>query len=504
MKPSFNLNSRRRGSVAVIAAVSLIPLLGFTGLAIDVGYLQWTRVRIQDAADAAAMAALITAENGGSTSAVTTAGQNNAQLNGFTTGSNGVTVTINTPPVQGTLAGQTNAVEAIVTQSVPTFFMGMFHLSSINVNGYASGAYPSSSGSGFDQGVSSGSSGSGSSSGCVYILDTSSSDSEVMNIQGSSPTFNCGVVVESPNASAVYLSGAETVTIGTGYTLGVVGPSTCTASQPATQTNCGIDYTSNQDYICSTGSSSCAASAEPTANGISSPGDPLSNVSMPSASSATMQYKNYWDMNSQPTNNSISPGVYCGGFTIGNNNGATYTLQAGTYFVAGGTLSFQSQANITGSGVTFILTSPSLLSANYGATCPATSQYTGQGTTSISPTSTTMAKLNITGQPNVTLSAPASGATSGVVGMLFFEDRNSTTDNTPSINGNSTTALNGAMYFKNSTLTFTGVNGSNTGYMMIVVKKLTVNGSSPIVVYNVGNPLKSTTVMSGTAPVLTQ
>jgi hypothetical protein len=144
------------------------------------------------------------------------------------------------------------------------------------------------------------------------------------------------------------------------------------------------------------------------------------------------------------------------------------------------------------------------LSANYGATCPATSQYTGQGTTSISPTSTTMAKLNITGQPNVTLSAPASGATSGVVGMLFFEDRNSTTDNTPSINGNSTTALNGAMYFKNSTLTFTGVNGSNTGYMMIVVKKLTVNGSSPIVVYNVGNPLKSTTVMSGTAPVLTQ
>ena len=431
-----------------------------------------------------------------------TAGQNNAALNGFTTGSNGVTVTINQPPKQGSLVGQANAVEAIVSKTVPTFFMGMFHQSSITVNGYASGAYPTSaSGSGFDENVSSGS---GSSSGCVYILDSNSSDSQVMNIQGSSPTFNCGVVVESPNASAVYLSGALTVTIGTGYTLGVVGPSTCAAAQPATQTNCGIDYTSNQDYICSTGSSTCNAASEPTANGIASPGDPLANVTMPSASGATMQYKNYWDMNSQPVNNTISPGVYCGGFTVGNNNGATYTLQAGTYFVAGGTLSFQSTAKITGSGVTFVLTSPSLLTANYGATCPATNLYTGQGTTSISPTSTTMAKVNITGQPTVSLSAPASGATSGVVGMLFFEDRNSTTDNVPNINGNSTTSLNGGIYFKNSTLTFTGVNGSNTGYMMIVVKKLTVNGSSPIVVYNVNNPLKSNTVMTGTAPVLTQ
>ena len=88
--------------------------------------------------------------------------------------------------------------------------------------------------------------------------------------------------------------------------------------------------------------------------------------------------------------------------------------------------------------------------------------------------------------------------------MLFFENRNSTTDNAPQIVGNSTTSLNGALYFKNSTLTFSGVNGSNTGYMMIVVKKLDVNGSSPIVVYNVDNPLKTTTVMTGTTPVIVE
>lgn len=478
-------NSRERGAVAITAALSMLMLLGFTGIAIDVGYMQWTRVRIQDAADAAVQAAIIEAEN--NTGNQITAGRNNAALNGFTNGQNGVTVAINQPPTEGSLTGQSNALEAIVTETVPTFFMQAFHFGSINISARAAGSYPSSSGSG--------SSGTGSSAGCVYVLDTASGDSQVMNVQGSSPTFNCGVVVESPNSQAVYLSGALTVTIGTGYTLGVVGPSSCAAAQPATQTGCGIDYTSNQDYICSTGESTCTAAQEPTANGIANPGDPLSNISVPSPSGATVMAKNYWDMNSAPTNNTLSPGIYCGGLTIGNTNGATYTLTAGTYFIAGGNLEFNSQGTVKGSGVTFYLTSPSDVVANGGGSCPSSL---------ISPTSTTIAKVNINGQPNVTLSAPASGASSGVVGMLFFENRNSTTDNQPQIVGNSTTSLDGAMYFKNSTLTFSGVNGSNTGYMMIVVKKLDINGSSPIVVYNVDNPISSSTVMSGTAGVIVE
>jgi hypothetical protein len=460
----------------------MLGLLGFTGMAIDVGYLQWMRVRIQDAADAAVQAAIIEAENNASSSTITTAAQNNAQLNGFQNGVNNVTVTVNMPPTQGVLSGQSNAVEAIVSQTVPTYFMGLFHLSSVTVNARAAGSWPSSgSGSG---------SGSGSSAGCVYVLDTNASDSQVLNIQGSSPTFNCGVVVESPNSQAVYLSGALTVTMGTGYTLGVVGPSSCTAAQPATQANCGIDYTSNQDYICSTGHSTCTAAQEPTANGIANPGDPLANVSAPSPSGATLASKNYYDMNSPPSGNTLQPGVYCGGLTIGNTNGATYTLNPGTYFIAGGTLQFNSTGTVSGNGVTFYLTSPADIVSNGGPTC---------SSSLISPTSTTIAKVNINGQPNVTLKAPASGASSGIPGMLMFENRNSTTDNQPTIQGNSTTELTGAMYFKNSTLLFSGDNNGSSDYTMIVVKKLTINGQSPIVVYNNNNPLNSTTVMSGTA-----
>lgn len=200
-------------------------------------------------------------------------------------------------------------------------------------------------------------------------------------------------------------------------------------------------------------------------------------------------------MNSAPPSNTLQPGIYCGGLSIGNTNGATYTLNAGTYFIAGGTLQFNSTGTVRGSGVTFYLTSPADVVAKGGTACPSNL---------VSPTSTTMAKVNINGQPNVTLSAPSSTATAGVPGMLFFENRSSTTDNQPQIVGNSTTSLNGGIYFKNSTLTFSGVNGSNTGYMMLVTKKLTVNGSSPIVVYNVNNPLGSTTVMPGTTSVLSQ
>lgn len=479
-------HSRERGSITIIAAASMVGLMGFTGMAVDVGYLQWTRVRIQDAADAAVQAALIEAENGKTD--WSTAGQNSASLNGYTNGVNGVTVTINIPPTMGSMAGESNAVEAIVTQTTPTYFMRILNMNSVSVTARAAGLYPAS-GSG-----TSSTNGSGSSAGCVYVLDTASGDSQTMNVQGSSPTFNCGVVVESPNSQAVYLSGALTVTIGTGYTLGVVGPSTCAAAQPATQTNCGIDYTSGSDYICSTGKSSCTAAQEPTANGISNPGDPLSNISVPSFGT-TFSTKDYYDMNSAPPSNTIQPGIYCGGLTIGNTGGSTYTLNPGTYIIAGGNLEFNSTGTLKGSGVTFYLTSPSDVKTTTGTSC---------SSSLISPTSTTIAKLNINGQPNVTLSAPASGATSGIPGVLFFENRSSTTDNAPQIVGNSTTALNGAIYFKNSTLTFSGVNGSNTGYMMIVVKKLGINGSSPIVVYDVNNPITSSTVTTGTAAVIAE
>lgn len=54
---SQNTDSRRRGAVAVFALVMLVVLLGFASLTIDVGTLYNARADLQNAADAAALAA---------------------------------------------------------------------------------------------------------------------------------------------------------------------------------------------------------------------------------------------------------------------------------------------------------------------------------------------------------------------------------------------------------------------------------------------------------------
>ena len=56
----FLVRSRRneKGFMSITFAVMLVALIGFAGLAVDAGYMQWNKRRVQMAADAAAMGAL--------------------------------------------------------------------------------------------------------------------------------------------------------------------------------------------------------------------------------------------------------------------------------------------------------------------------------------------------------------------------------------------------------------------------------------------------------------
>src|SRR5579871_4018155 len=82
MKLTIKRNTRERGFIAVAYAAMLVVIVGLAGLAVDVGYMQYQKRRIQGAADAAAMGALRELELGNTD--LTTAGQNDASLNGFT------------------------------------------------------------------------------------------------------------------------------------------------------------------------------------------------------------------------------------------------------------------------------------------------------------------------------------------------------------------------------------------------------------------------------------
>ncbi|MDE3202266.1 MAG: hypothetical protein KGN79_15245, partial [Acidobacteriota bacterium] len=108
------------GQVMILTILCSTVLLGFLGLAIDVGLLFRAKRNLQMVADAAATSGALELSYGFSAS---TAATDIATKNGVTAGG-GTTVTVNTPPVYGSHTG-TGFVEVILKQPNPTYFMGV-------------------------------------------------------------------------------------------------------------------------------------------------------------------------------------------------------------------------------------------------------------------------------------------------------------------------------------------------------------------------------------------
>lgn len=139
------LRKNEQGSVMVIVAIALTVLLGFTGMAVDFGGMAMTKQELQNAADAAALAAGQVRVEGQTTGAADVAGYNIIEANGFVPGDgktvaniqhegDKVIVTIETPqdlPFTATLTGkkettiQARAV-AQITSAVGNFPYALF------------------------------------------------------------------------------------------------------------------------------------------------------------------------------------------------------------------------------------------------------------------------------------------------------------------------------------------------------------------------------------------
>jgi hypothetical protein len=144
--------------------------------------------------------------------------------------------------------------------------------------------------------------------------------------------------------------------------------------------------------------------------------------------------------------------------------------------MAGGGFTVNSQAVINGSGVTIYNTSG--LNSGVPGCASAFSPFT------------------ISGQGNVTLSAPTTGSLAGV---LIFQDRSITSTSSNQINGGAATNLTGAIYLLHSPLLFSGSNTSS-GYMILVADTVTINGNSTVCSnYSSlpgGPPIKGTPVLA--------
>ena len=107
-----------RGTIALIAALVLVVMMGMGAVVLDGGLLAIRRRQIQSVAAAAALAggaALPT-----SATAITDA-RTNANVNGYTNGAGGVVVTVNSP-----YSADSRAIEVIVQKDISTFLATRF------------------------------------------------------------------------------------------------------------------------------------------------------------------------------------------------------------------------------------------------------------------------------------------------------------------------------------------------------------------------------------------
>jgi hypothetical protein len=285
----------RRGFVLITTVLALVVLLAFLGLAIDVGYLQFVKTRMQTAADAAAIGGAQEIRMNGASGAAAAA-KGDAALNGFTDGQNGVTVSVYSPPVSGYYTGDATSVEVVISQDVPAFFMELVGTSSVGVKARAVSH------------LSSGPS-------CVYALDPAAPGAFSAS-GGATVGVSCGIIVNSSHAQAMKVSGGAQVT---GAYTSIVG-----------------GYSINGGGMITPLPST----------GATSEGDPLAYVAAPAVGSCTSA-----SQVSITTSRTIDPGVYCGGISI--SAGARVTLNPGTYILRGGGLSISGGSNVSGDGVTF-------------------------------------------------------------------------------------------------------------------------------------------------------
>jgi Flp pilus assembly protein TadG len=123
----------RKGNVAIIFALSLIPAVFLTGMALDFTSATQKRVLLNAAADAAALAAVTPINMGQSTSVATTAAQN--VFNAMAGNVAGVTSAVPTVTITSSNGGLTRTVSVTYTANSTNFFPGVLKQTNWPISG---------------------------------------------------------------------------------------------------------------------------------------------------------------------------------------------------------------------------------------------------------------------------------------------------------------------------------------------------------------------------------
>jgi Flp pilus assembly protein TadG len=286
------LRRDREGSVAATFALSLVPLVGLVGAAVDYSSANNARTSLQGALDAALIAG---AKDG-------TADWATAALNAFNANLNAKLATNVSPTFQLT---SSRAYAGHVTATVASHFLGVLGVSGINVGVSGTATVPPSTGGYY----------------CVMALNRTAQ--AALQLTGNaSITINapkCVIQVNSSSASAVTQNGNTVI---------------------RSVENCFVGGVST------VGNSSLSPTPDATCKPIP---DPFANYPRPTVGNC--DYTNYQLSGNKTA--TLQPGVYCGGMSF--NGPVNVTFAPGLYVIKDGVIT-ETGGSFTGNGVSFFLT----------------------------------------------------------------------------------------------------------------------------------------------------
>ncbi len=169
--------------------------------------------------------------------------------------------------------------------------------------------------------------------------------------------------------------------------------------------------------------------------------DPYASLS--TAVPADMPCRNFNNPSTTKPDGSKEPGCY-NSFNLG---GGTVDLSPGVYYVNNANIHLTGNERLQGDGVTIILTG-----SNPGT-------------------------LSMAGNSSMDLTAPTTGT---YANMVLIQSASAEVGNNNTINGDNNTSLDGAIYFPNGDLTFSGSSAGATQCVMMIGWTLTFSGDADI------------------------
>jgi Flp pilus assembly protein TadG len=357
VKALRQFRSASGGNISVMFALSLVPVIGTIGAAVDYSQSSSIKAAMQAAADATALGSIRSA------STLTPAAVNSTAVGMFNASFNRPTVT---PSPGATYDSGSSTLTVTATVSYTPQFMKLVGISAMRIS------------------VTSKAKLGGSTTWPVCVLITNPISSHTLLVQsGATIDFtNCMVQVNTANWDAVEARDTSYIHSTNGV-------------------NC---FTGDIHYGDVTPPKQATCIMLP---------DPYATYVVPSNNPCTYTNK---QVNANAT---LTPGTYCGGIKI--TGSANVTFSPGVYYIQNGDFTIANSANVTGNGVTFLIS--------------------GQNS-----------NLNFTTSGTITMSPYTDSSAGQWAGMLFFWDQPSTSKGSTETFSNGTMNFSGVMYFVGQTL----------------------------------------------------